>query len=585
MRMVMRREFCGRLAMLGAIALLSLLASFPETARAGLDQLSGCVNFTDAVQQEDGNIVAIGNHGECSYWKDLPNTRARSNLLVGLGQDGEPKGGFGVRGVTLIPADSGEQPYEVIQRPDGGFVAVSNQKIRAYSLLGQPVSGFGDRGEVRLPGLQGAAVHQTGIYTVQRIGSEITRVSRFDLGGNPVESYGSGGSVEVPFGTSIAPAVDSEGRVILVRREEAFRVKDDGTVDTGFGPHGTGVADLDVTAPEPAYIFFEDSYRVVALPGDKIRVYFSGIRQMYSQQFFTTDLQENGVPPANPIGGAGHVNFRGMTDVFTLFSSGWDPQERMFRSSPGSSWMNRSIELEDGSVLGVGATNGPHCEIPDCRSDSRGMLVMVSGATGDPVSGFGTRGIQLIPENECPWGQAGAKGSRKIGDWNVCRVKRPKTRHSMVLKNSKRSKATLDIRVDPGSPPAGLRGTIQNVDIFLPKGLPLRVNWQNRAKAWVYEEGGLGRKARVEFTGNRMSVRAVPPLKPGWEYEDVSDPHYSFRFVLGPGAIKPRLRLLQTRTFRSTIRTKFTPRDPKWIAPNWSHVTLKVRVGNRKRSS
>ena len=314
-----RKSSLTRTVMAGAASTMAICVGLSGlltgSAQAEISELgTEPVTFRDAFERSDGSLVVTGRTGDILFEKDDPDQRKAANLMVGLDRDGTLIPDFGDGGITLIPLEPDEIPYEVMSRPEGGFLSVTSSRLRAYGADGNLDPGFARSGQISLPGLIGVATSSSSIFTAQRVGA-VTRVGKFTLAGEPDPEYGTEGFSEVPFEARVAPAVDSKERVVLAgedgAKRQAFRLDDEGKPDTTFGTHGTGAADLVIQPPSPAYIFFEALYRVEILAGDGVRVYFSEIPQLYSQRFLTTDLNEDGEPPVPfPLGSAGNINYR-----------------------------------------------------------------------------------------------------------------------------------------------------------------------------------------------------------------------------------------------------------------------------------
>ena len=227
------------------------------------------------VQPRTGKIVVAGGYGEGSV------------LLMRLTSSGKLDKTFGPSRSGTVTRAVGDVAGAVAFGADGRIiVGSSNQNVngRPFVLVGFTASGnrdssFGSGGLVQLifwdpaqassAGLNNLAVTRGG----QIIGSShldyiggdghgSAGVFRLDSSGRPVESFGSGGHVELaradangtfPFWWPAGMTIDSAGRITITGdgtgvaasskgAVRAVRITGSGQIDTSFGPSGDGWA-------------------------------------------------------------------------------------------------------------------------------------------------------------------------------------------------------------------------------------------------------------------------------------------------------------------------------------------------------
>jgi uncharacterized delta-60 repeat protein len=235
--------------------------------------------------QPDGRIILAGLD-QTSGSKQLALFRYTANGAL------DPTFGSGGKlftGIAIGGIGSNGHPLAVSLQSDGrivvaGTTPTSDFLLARFNANGTTDTSFGGgTGKVttdfggRVDGASGLAIQTDGRIVVAGAswvpgsGNESVALARYNPDGSLDASFGTGGTVIAPFpqpsdqneqnvGEAIGVAVQTDGRIVVGGREStetldgtvlsgtaraiAERFNSDGTVDTGYGPSGTGITEV-----------------------------------------------------------------------------------------------------------------------------------------------------------------------------------------------------------------------------------------------------------------------------------------------------------------------------------------------------
>lgn len=239
----------------------------------------------DAVMLSDGKMLAAG------YWDQGGDSDI---ILLRYTADGSPDTGFGSSGVVMYDTSGIDSLWAMGIQEDGKILlgcsidggADQDFVVFRYNSDGSPDTGFGTNGAFRYDGggndyVNAIAAQGDGSFlaagaTGTPSGTDIILI-RCSADGSLDTGFGSGGMVTFDGGSRdscTGMCVQVDGKILVTGYSEfgtqddivLLRYTADGSLDTGFGPYGTGRVQFDGFADD------DWSDKVVLQPDGKILV-------------------------------------------------------------------------------------------------------------------------------------------------------------------------------------------------------------------------------------------------------------------------------------------------------------------------
>ncbi len=263
----------------------SLDTGFGSSGIAVYDTAGGAARCTSVTVQPDGKVLAAG------FWDQGGDNDI---ILLRYTADGSPDTGFGSSGVVMYDTSGQDSLWAMGVQGDGKILlgcsidGGANQDfvVFRYNTDGSPDTGFGTNGAFRYDGggndyVNAIAVQEDGSFlaagtTGTPSGTEIILI-RCSADGSLDTGFGSGGMVTFDGGSRdscTGMCVQVDGKILVTGYSEfgtqddivVLRYTADGSLDTGFGPYGTGRMQFDGFADD------DWSDTVVLQPDGKILV-------------------------------------------------------------------------------------------------------------------------------------------------------------------------------------------------------------------------------------------------------------------------------------------------------------------------
>ena len=213
----------------------------------------------------------------------------------------------------------------------------------------------------------------------------------------------------------------------------------------------------------------------------------------------------------------------------------------------------------------------------DCRGFI-GAIVKLDAQTGQPVPGFGTNGIVLIPRNFCESGEAPPLAGSKIEPFPRCRVAEPKVKAKFTFSHVRSRRPAVRGIIQLTRSSSDRLFVDRKVTLTLPRKLGLR-RGQVRRHLKVSYLGAEPLAQSVRVKGRKIVVASIADVTG-------TDPPYDealeLRMTLNRGALKfiPKKSRRSRLSFRTEATYTPTPFGStlKWNGPSKTAAsTTRVR--------
>ena len=624
------------IAGLGLLVAFSLLAG-AATADAEEVPFEQCDRFETSLTKGDGSILIAALAGNYELCGGSTNPFAVNNVfLTQLEPDGSIDRDFGDKGIRSLGLDVEQAVVALLPAGPAQSVLATDRGLIKLRADGSLDPGFGEGGRVKVTAtevfgprtISAAAIQDDGKIVVTAsdprfIPSEFGPVIvRFKENGEPDPTFGGDGIVNSPFIGDFYffnmrdIAVDGEGRIVIAadaadpKPVVAIRLLPDGTPDPDYGTDGTGLARTEPS--DDAIPSFSGDLRLFLGGDGAVRIYGTYQCLTYCKGNILWDLDPDGIQPVGspriideyspdkfanasgifqetPDGGLVSTSAPGRFDqrsfnVFKQFVGGSGGFEKTFKLSPFVGEVT-SVSYAGGSVLAGGSAPGT----PD--GDQQMAVVKLDAMTGEPDPGFGTDGVVIVPQNECPYGEAPDRTGETPLAWARCRVKPPIIERKARFAKLRTRRPSLTGTVNLTRPPEMPAFMRQQASIRLPQRLKFARNGKAKIKASAmpstndpFSKPG---KVKVRVRGRLITVDYVPAVSYIYDNEP-GPPNESLRvsFKVPRGALRPVPRKARGSKFNVAVKATYLSVDgyptfragePRWFGGNSSSTRIKVK--------
>lgn len=627
-----------------AIAGLGLGSALVKAA----DSPEGCGGFDDLIVMPDGGYAAVGRLA-CPVPEFSSNKGPAT--LHRLNADGSVNTGFGNNGSVTIPALG--EPYGAPELFASGDKIISRigSALTRFNGDGTIDDSFGTEGQISLP-LSRDTFYTAGI-AVQDDGKIVVagdagapdynpKVVRYDTDGTVDDTF-AGGLAEPVVPAEIhgfAPlgpvAIDAQGRVLVAgasgsgypdRTITLMRLEEDGDLDTGFGPGGTGFAPTIAEIPLLGGGVVSRAMTIGQRVDGRIDFYWSLqalVVKSIEYRTYTVAVDGEGTPlgdavtelkagtigdivqlPGGDVATGGYLNNnfpyangpvppnQMRVGRFTSGGSGGFPSGESFATIPatpgGGELSAIAYDETTDSLVGAGVARWDQCPASglsgECGEYRAATVVKVAALTGELDPGFGTSGIAMIPRNSC--GSA-ATDPTDVGQppiWNRCVLSKPAVSAKAKFFGRSAKAPGIDLTVRLSDPPRLPALLDRQVRIRLPKRLNVRRGGM-KLKVRAYTAGSPEARPKNEFRatakGRLITFRYTPEVLYNRSGDYSFEPPNStltFKVRVKRGSLKPIGPKLRKK--KLVFRTTGTNLGGRWYGGSSESAVVKAKPARR----